>query len=100
MIDESDHGLNIVQEAEAERFEFERDLNSLFRGVITEVTTTLNCPIPLGLGWNDLALPEIFPQHQQNIMGFPGSGEINEFFAASQVKLADRFIEIDQAERD
>ena len=70
-----------VQEAQAKWFEFERDVDFLFIGVIAESADRFRGPIPLGIRRDDFALPDVFAENEQDILGVPGAGEIDELFA-------------------
>jgi hypothetical protein len=94
-VDEAHHGIDAVQQAEAEGFQFQRNIDFPFPGVIAETPAGFNPPLPLG-GWRDhFPLPDIFAQHEQNVLGPPMRGEINEFSGAFNVKLTDWVIEVD-----
>ena len=64
-----------------------------------ETTAGFDAPLPLGRCRNDLALPDVFAQNEQDVLCAPVAGEFDEFFAALDVKLSDRIVEIDQSHR-
>ena len=98
-IDEPNHGIDIIQEAQAKRLQFERDIYFLFVRVIANGSAGFEGPVPLRLGRNDLALPHIFSQHEQDIAGLPGAGQVDEFPGALDVKITNRRSEINQTQR-
>jgi hypothetical protein len=99
-VNEPYHGIDAIEKAEAKRFEFQRDIDSLFVRIIAQAAAGLDAPLPLGGGRDDFALPDVFAKHEENIPGSPLLGEVDEFFAAFDVKFANGLIEVDQAYRN
>ena len=100
LIDETDHAGNAVQEAEAERLQFEGNVDAAFVGVIAQTAAGFQAPIPLRLGRDDFALPDIFAQDDEDVFRAPSFGQIDVLAAAGQVELAHRLVEIDHSHRD
>src|SRR5579883_200950 len=98
LIHEAGHFANVVEQAEAERLEFKRNVNLTFVRVITQAAAGFNAPLPLRLRGYDLALPDVFAEHQQDVFCAPGLGKVNVTFAAFQMKFTDRLVEINQAD--
>ncbi len=63
---ETDHLLEVVQQAESERLELEGDLDSLLGSVVGEGLGVLDSPSPLGFGRNDFPLPDILAEDEQD----------------------------------
>jgi len=52
-VHEADHSIHAVEQAQAERLEFEGDVYVLPVGVIAEAAAAFETPLPLGFGRND-----------------------------------------------
>src|SRR5690349_5632633 len=66
LINEPRHRVDTVEEAETERFQFERDMDALLVPVIPETAAGFERPGPLCLRRNDFALPDVFSEHEQD----------------------------------
>src|SRR6266704_3079901 len=64
-VNEPNHGIDAVEQAQTERFEFEGDIYFLFVGVVSDAATGFESPVPLRLGWDDFALPHVFTEDEQ-----------------------------------
>jgi len=82
-VHEADHSIHAVEQAQAERLEFEGDVYVLPVGVIAEAAAAFETPLPLGFGRNDLALPDVLAQDEQDILRPPGAREVNELVERS-----------------
>src|ERR1051326_1495191 len=98
-IDESDHRIYAVQEAQPKRLEFERDINFLPARVIANATAGFQSPIPLCFRRNNLALPHVFAKHKQHILCVPGPRKVYEFLRALDMKLPNWRSEISKPKR-
>src|SRR3954463_3270516 len=92
-VDKANHRIHVVKEAQTERLQFESDVDILLLSVIAKTAAGFDPPLPLGCGRDDLALPDVFAEHEQNIFRVPGPSEVDEFLAALDVKFADGIIE-------
>src|SRR5258708_26313708 len=99
IVHEADHFVYVIQQAEPEWLEFERDVDFLFGAVVAEFAAGRDGPLPLRRGGDDFTLPEVFTQHEQDILRAPIAGQIDEPFAAFEMKAADRFVEVNQPDR-
>ena len=99
VIDKAGHGLDAIEQAEPKRLEFEGDIDFLFLSVIANCAASFDSPAPLRLRGNHFALPKIFSENEEDVAGAPGAGEIDKLFGAFDVKLANGFGEVSQAER-
>ena len=90
LVDEAHHRIDVVEQAEAERFQFQRDVDFLLCRVIAESSAGFEAPLPLGFGGNDFALPDVFPEHEQDIFRAPLGGEVDEFFACARCETRAR----------
>jgi hypothetical protein len=97
-VNEADHRIDIIEETEAKRFEFERNVDLPFVGIITDAAAGFEGPIPLRFGRNDFALPHVFAQDEEDVFGVPRSSEVDELLGAFDVEFADRRSKIDEAE--
>ena len=99
LVHETRHAGHAVQEAQTERLQFQRDVNAAFVRVIAQAAADFQPPIPLRLRRDDFALPNIFPQNDQDIFRAPGAGQVHVLAAAGEVELAHRLVEINQSHR-
>src|ERR1051325_3360339 len=100
LIDEAHHRIDIVEQTQAERLQFEGNIELMFAGVISELPAGFEAPVPLGFGRDDFALPNVFSQNEEDVFGAPGLRQVNKSFATFEVKVAHGFIEIDQSHCD
>src|SRR5439155_13979151 len=96
-IDETNHGVHIVEQAEPKGFQLEGKVDFLFVGVIAQKAASVQPPLPLGFRRDDFALPNVFTQDHKNIFRGPGSRKVDEFFSALEMEIADGFLKIDEA---
>ena len=94
-VDKTNHGVDVVEQAQTERLQFESNIDILLLSIIAETPTGFDAPLPLGRCRNDFALPDVFAQNEQNVLSAPGASKIDEFLAPINVKFAHRIIEID-----
>src|SRR5262249_15524102 len=97
LVDKARHGRYAIKQTEPERLQLKSDVDFLLVSVIAEDTTGLDCPTPLVGRRNDLSLPDVFAEHEENVFRTPFCGKVDEGFAALHVKGAHGFIEVDQA---
>ena len=71
-VNEANHGIDAVEQTEAERFKFEGDIDSYFVSVISEAAAGFEAPLPLRGGWNDFALPDVFAEDEEDVFRAPG----------------------------
>src|SRR2546423_3965807 len=93
LIDEANHGVEVIQQAQTKWLQFESDVDILLLCIIAETPAGFDAPLPLGGRRNDFALPDVFAENQQDIFGAPGASEIDEFLAPFDVKFAHGIIE-------
>src|ERR1041385_8964495 len=96
LVHETHHLVDVVEQAQAERFQFEREVDVASVGIIPQRAARLQAPLPLRLGRDDFALPNVFAEDEQNIPRAPSLGQVDEPPAALDVERAHRVIEIDQ----
>src|SRR3954453_17515710 len=98
-IHKADHGIHIVKQTEAKRFELESDVHFLLFRIIPDAPAGLDAPLPLGCRRNDFALPHVLAKDEEHIFSVPGFRQIDELFCALDVELANGRAEINEAER-
>ena len=94
--DEARHFVDIIEQAQTEGLQLECDFDALAGGVIAEDAAGLDGPTPLLRRRDDLALPKVFAQDQQDVARAPLGGEINEALATFDMLFADGIIEVDE----
>lgn len=99
-INEANHFMDVVEEAEAERFEFEGDVDAFFVSIIAEAAASFDAPAPLVGGRNDFTLPDILAEDEKDVAGMPRAGEVDEFPATVEVEFTDGVVEIYETDGD
>src|SRR5437660_10047100 len=97
LVHEPAHRVHVIEQAQAKWFQFKRDSHILLVRVITEPTAAFQSPLPLRLGWNHFALPDILAEHEQDILRAPRVRQINELLRAFDGELAHGLLEINDA---
>ncbi len=99
-IDEADHGIDVVEQREGKRFEFQGDFQPQVGCVFGEPATILHRGLPLFCGGNDFAVPDVFPEDQQEVTGLVLVTEIEVILDPLEMEPLHAGIEINQADRD
>ena len=100
IVDEPHHVLDVAQQGQRKRFEFQGDFESQVLSVLGQFPAVVDTGFPL-LRWRDhLLVPDVLAEHQQQVVGLVLVTEVQERVAAVHVEALDGGIEIDQANGD
>ena len=100
VVDEPHHVRHVVQERELERLQFERDLQTEVRRVVAERLRCLTPVCPLLRGRDDLPLPDVLAEHEEQVLGLEFVAEVEIRPAAIEVEPLHAGVEVDQPDRD
>src|SRR5262245_51865644 len=99
IVHEAHHGVDVVEQAQAEGLDVQGDVDALAVRVIPKAPVDVHAPLPLVDGPDHFALPDVFTQDQEDVFRVPSLGQVDKALAPFQVELAHRRVEIDQAYR-
>ena len=100
LVEEAHHAFDVVEQRQLERLQFQGDLQSQVGGVLAQLAAVADADLPL-LGRRDhLPLPDVFAQHQQQVLGLVFVAQVEVSPAALQVEPLHAGIEVDQADGD
>src|SRR5262245_56078629 len=86
IVNEPNHGIDIVYQRKLEWLQFQRDREAEVARVLSQLTDIVDGRFPLLGRRNNLLFPDIFAQDEQHVVGFILVGEIEVAPAALHVK--------------
>ena len=98
VIEKAHHRIHIIDERELERLQFQGDLQPEVAGGLAQLADVADAGLPLLRRRDDLPLPNVFAEHQQQIASLELVTHIEIAAAAFQVEALHARVEVDQSD--